>query len=146
MKKYIHYGDETFVPNKFESIKNNQTFNKPKGGLWASPMDSERGWKDFCETEGFREDTLNVSFCFTLKEGAKILLVKDYEDVMNLPRFHGIDSVFGQSMLLVDFEELVKRGYDGMEVKMNHQTYNALYGWDCDSIIIFNPSVIETNL
>ena len=38
--RYIHYGCTSFDKLKFQEIK---------GGLWASPIDAEYGWKDWCE-------------------------------------------------------------------------------------------------
>ena len=38
---YIHYGSKQFDISKFEPIRN--WWNKPHGGLWASPVNAEYG-------------------------------------------------------------------------------------------------------
>ena len=52
---------------------------------------------------------------------------------------------------VIDFEECVRQGYDAIELcwygdeykdKKADNMYFGLYGWDCDSIIILNPSVV----
>lgn len=50
---------------------------------------------------------------------------------------------FGQ-MLRLDFEKMAKAGFDGMEISISKypQLYWFLYGWDVDSICIWNPKVI----
>ena len=47
--------------------------------------------------------------------------------------------------LTIDFEKLASR-YDAIEVLISKdgRLYSALYGWDCDSILILNPNVIIT--
>jgi len=51
--KLIHYGSTSFDPKKFNPVLN--SYIKPTGGLWTSPIDSEFGWKDWCTAEDFRE-------------------------------------------------------------------------------------------
>lgn len=46
MKKYIHYGAKSFIPGFVRQIVNKPLFTKPKGGLWASPVDAKYGWKN----------------------------------------------------------------------------------------------------
>ena len=47
---YIHYGSNKFDINIFKKIKNRPKFVKPEGGLWASRVETEHGWKDWCIT------------------------------------------------------------------------------------------------
>ena len=53
MIKYVHYGSNRFDINIFRKIVNRPLYSKPLGGLWASRVDSKRGWKDWCESEKF---------------------------------------------------------------------------------------------
>ena len=46
MKNYIHYGHTKFDKSVFNKIKNVDCSTKPKGGLWASDVESEHGWKN----------------------------------------------------------------------------------------------------
>ena len=44
----------------------------------------------------------------------------------------------------LDFEKLA-RDYDAIEVLISndYRLNTSLMGWDCDSIIVFNPNIIE---
>ena len=45
-------------------------------------------------------------------------------------------------MCCLDFEKLSK-DYDAIEVIDIGKFYWALYGWDCNSILIMNPDIVE---
>ena len=140
MKKYIHYGPEPFDRDLIEPIRNRQYFTKPWGGLWASPVDAEFGWKQWCEQENFARHRFGHSFIFTLSPEAKVLTISSSLDLHDLPLAG--DSLLDEVQL--DFEELVRQGYDAVELELSRdgKLYWALYGWDCDSIVILNRDVI----
>lgn len=52
--KFIHYGSKEFDKDRFTEIHNIPMCNKPSGGLWASPVGVEFGWKEWCEDNDFR--------------------------------------------------------------------------------------------
>ena len=138
---YIHYGDDTFRTP--DPIQNSKYRNKPRGGLWASREDAEYGWKDWCIAEEFRLDTFDWSFKFRLKDGARVLVLSEKEqlDVLpNLNNFHSKDDPYMDCIL--DFEKL-SRNWDAIELTNCWKFYWALYGWDCDSILIMNPDIVE---
>lgn len=148
-KKYIHYGSPKFVTGLFRAITNCDGFNKPRGGLWASPVDAERSWREWVEGNNFYPETLATSFEFELSAGARVLELTP-ENVWDLPedekafmkRDRRDRNVF--SMVYgIDFEALA-REYDVLECSLSRypSLYWSLYGWDCDSILIMNPDVI----
>lgn len=152
--KYIHYGHTRFDRNAFTQVQNERMFPKPIGGLWASPIDSPWGWKDWCEAEQFKECREENNFTFTLSDDAKILRIYDVDDLKDLPeveippKFRFCCDLYLTKRYYLDFEKLSKE-YDGMEVYIateedgrNGNLYYALYGWDCNSICIFNPDII----
>jgi hypothetical protein len=142
---YIHYGHAQFNPVLFKPIQNYETpFTKPRGGLWASRINAEYGWKDWCEREGYAECRESNSFRFTLKENANVLKINTVDDLRDLPKIKSQFSCLSMWVLL-DYEKLLSDGYDAIEVTIynNGGLYYALYGWDCDSILIMNPAVIE---
>lgn len=151
MKRYIHYGHDRFIPEHFTPIRNRQYFSKPFGGLWASPVDAEYGWKDWCEAENFRECREDNSFTFTLAPVARVLYVAGRSDLKGLPRTGDMESILGgmydvdnpYSLVSLDFERLRNDGWDAVEVTDINRLYWALYGWDCDSILVMNPDIIE---
>ena len=138
---YIHYGDDTF--REMDPIKNLIFRDKPFGGLWASRKDCRFGWKDWCEDEEFRLDTFDRSFEFKLKDGAKVLLLKEVDQLDDLPK---IDNEYDKSnqwtTCNLDFVKLNK-DWDAIELTDSWKFHWALYGWDCDSILIMNPDIVE---
>ena len=143
MKNYIHYGHTKFDKSVFNKIKNVDCSTKPKGGLWASDVEAEHRWKDWCEAEEFRDCKEENSFSFVLSDNAKVLYIDSIDDLKVLPK---IDEKFGMnfsSWILLDFEKLAET-YDAVEVSISSDfdLYYQLYGWDCDSIVIMNPDVV----
>ena len=141
-KTYIHYGNKTFDINKFEKIQNE--WSKPIGGLWASPTNTDFGWKDWCKSEDFRECDEENSFKFKLKEGSKVLLVNKLSDV---DQYITQDSIYCSMCQNLNFEKMIDDGYDAIEL-IHGDNYSGLHfslfnSWDCDSICVFNPDSIE---
>lgn len=151
-RDYVHYGSKIFDPELFKTVRNNRfPRNKPgEGGLWASPVDAEYGWRDFCTNEAFHEESLKQYFIFSLKEGSKIFELIDASDLAEIPRLKPETSAIGlytPSLLkniYPDFEEMVRQGYDAIvyEPKSGpgyESLHYGLYGWDCDCILVLNP-------
>lgn len=83
MAKYIHYGSKVFDKNRFEKVSN--YFIKPRGGFWASRIDSEYGWKEWNDDNKFTTCQKENSFIFTLKDDAKVVELFTAEDLAKLP-------------------------------------------------------------
>lgn len=144
--QYIHYGHTTFDKDKFQQIRNVPIWVKPSGGLWASATDARYGWKDWCEEDEFRECTEENSFIFHFKQGAKVFLIDGLTSLNKLPRRD--TGRFGpNSLYLIDFEQCLRNGIDAIELMLygpaENELYWALYGWDCDSVLVMNPDCIE---
>ena len=146
MTKYIHYGSTSFQPDKFQPIKNKAYGAvKPIGGIWASPIDAKMGWKQWCTSEEFWLDKLDVNFEFSLSDDARVCHIKSVDDLRKLPILQGLDSI----LYCIDFEKAMKK-YDAIELHLSDEVnddylnslYFRLYGWDCDSILIMNPNII----
>lgn len=141
---YEHYfrGEtKEFSPDLIKPIKNIPYFCKPLGGFWASRIDAVYGWRQWCdgEDEPWAEGT---PFIFSLKEDTKVLHIRSVADIPD----HYIDPNTPCSIIrtvILDFEKLAKE-YDAIEIDAGRdsQLYYAFYGWDCDSILIFNPEII----
>ena len=142
-KIYIHYGSDTFKPELIHGPHNNPFRNKPQNAFWASPEDSDHGWKAWCEGEDFHTDRLDKSFRFKLKDGAKIFYVDSMEKERFLPRLKTDCGYI--NIKSYDFDFLKHQGYDAVEVSLTDcwQLYDGMYGWDCDSIAILNPDIVE---
>lgn len=143
--KYIHYGHKKFDIKKFDKIKNRSLGVKPLGGFWGSRIDSDIGWLQWCIGNEFCMEKLKTSFTFILKKNAKVLTIDNYNQLKGLPL--NIDSHLNitLSWITLDFEKLAEE-YDAIEVllsKDRNKLYFGLYGWDCDSIIVMNPKIVE---
>lgn len=147
--EYIHYGHTHFDESLFNKIEN-KPFVKPRGGLWASSIDAEYGWKDWCKSEEFGECKDECSFKFKLSDNANVLHLRSVDDLRGLPRnksLVGFDSI---NKYWLDFESILASGVDAIEIHISEDNsewenslYYALYGWDCDSILIMNKNIVE---
>ena len=131
MKNYIHYGHTKFDKSVFNKIKNVDCSTKPKGGLWASDVEAEHGWKDWCEAEEFRDCKEENSFSFVLSDNAKVLYIESVNDLESLPKGKDKFGLNFSSWYLLDFEKLAET-YDAVEVSISSDfdLYYKLYGWD----------------
>ena len=132
----------------FANIKpiENISRNKPKGGLWLSV---NNGWEKWCESE-MPEWLIGTRYAATLKPDARICWVYDEEDLEalpNNPKAADVIRMFGDFEKFIDFEALTK-DYDAIAVMVQsgdwNCLYNRLYGWDCDSMVVFHPEIIES--
>lgn len=146
----IHYGDDRFRIGDFYPIKNH-SFVKPMGGLWASPEDSQFGWKHWCEAEDFHTNRLKDSFRFTLDIKAKILTINSLKDLISLPTENLVDAKGWTRIswgISLDFEKIAKK-YDAIHLTCSGQYATrfssplSLYGWDCESVLILKPKYIH---
>ena len=141
--KYIHYGHKEFDISKFKQVENQLGMPKPTGGLWASSVDAEYGWKEW-HSDNDIGAKFDEYFEFSLKEDAKVLTITNISQLENLPQ---IKNPLSFSLwVYLDFEKLAEK-YDAIEVVISkdNRLYQQLYTWDCDSILIINPDVIETD-
>lgn len=147
-KIYVHDGHSNFDINLFKHISCRENFNKPLGGLWASPVDSPYTWEQWCLDNNFNytigEDKYfqGEQFRFKLKDNARLLSITSAKQLDELPQIK--NDLTSNIYKILDFKQLEKE-YDAIEVliSMDHQLYWDLYGWDVDSIVVMNPDVIE---
>ena len=145
--EYIHYGSDHFEKDKLLSTMNPaykyRRFDKPHG-LWASPVKSDLGWKNWCENEDYATEKLDESFTFTLKT-CRVLHIRRPGDIE--PYLEKVPPYKGQ---LFDHWKLnlskIYKNFDAMELHLSenwrlHDT-DIFYSWDVDSIVIWNPDVI----
>jgi len=135
----VHYGDDEYMSNKFEPIKDVPYRNKPKGGLWTSPLDCKWGWKDWCITENFG----NIEKYFVIRFTGTVFKIDSYQDAMELPWIEQ-----GSTHFLV-FQPLVLMGIDAVYLTENGEDETrfsdpkSLYGWDCETVLVMNPECIN---
>lgn len=135
----ITYGLGDFDHESFKPVQND--WIKPKGGLWASPIESEYGWKHFCEENEWNLDGLRTSFEFTFK--GLCVVIDSFEDLRDL---YWIEKPLRINM--VDFERLQREGIQGVLLTTcglgnTKFTDPNLYGWDCESLLVMDRTCIK---
>ena len=127
--------------SKIRPINNQDYRNKPSGGLWSSPINSNFGWKDWCECEQFQLDRLETHFTFSFN--GNVLTINSPGDLYQMPWIATNEPFFIQ---YPDFEKLAK-SFDAIwltDLGQDSTRFSKpnLYGWDCESVLIMNPTKI----
>ena len=148
---YVHYGHNKYDEDQFVPIQNFIKWVKPNGGLWASPVESPHGWKNWNETSNYMQCDEKNSFKFKLKADTKVLVLDSLESLQRLVP-DGKSSINGYvegitedtKQYYLNFEVLARR-YDAIlyEVSKCHELYWVLYGGDCDSLLVLIKDKIE---
>lgn len=138
---FVHYGHDRFVPELFMPITNVMAWVKPNGGLWSSDVASEYSWKDWCEIEHFHPEKYDSKFFFfKVKGDARIFHLRTIDDLCNAPEAPNLREL--KSNYFIDFEKLAQY-YDAIDYYETPELHYPLYGWDCDSFLVMNPSIIR---
>ena len=135
----ITYGMGDIKPEMVDPIQN-RCFIKPDGGLWASPVGSKYGWKEWCLEENFDPNRIESSFTFQYEGN---ILVIDSEGDLNKLTWEALSPVCSP-----DFEQMLNDGVDAIwltekgqwETRLTHP--KNLYGWDYERVLIMNPNGI----
>ena len=137
----IHYGSSKYAPELFCSIGDVPFFVKPHGGLWASPVNSNWGWKEWCEAEEY--GSLNESFKFEFS--GRLLVIDTITDLDKLAwietsscHFITFQAMCLGGAFLYDAIMLTEKG----ERETRFSRPRSLYGWDCECVLILNPETI----
>lgn len=131
----IHYGEKQYQPSKIKPIENEGCV-KPKGGLWTSPINSNWGWKDWCESENFRDCNEANSFKLKFKPDAKIIIIDSLKDLLGLPKYNYHEKQYPDFELLATMCDAIWLTEKGQNE--THLSHPSLYGWDCESVLIIN--------
>jgi hypothetical protein len=147
----VTYGcGNVFDPNKWNPIKNRLYFNKPDGGLWASPFDTTYGWIDWCKDENFGD----LSTLFKFLYSGNTIIIDSKDDLLDLPfqerpqHKKNSSGLFG--FKVINFQSLANFAIDGIylthqgesETRYLHGLDGGLYGWECECILIMNKNSI----
>lgn len=142
---YIHYGHDSFDPVYLLSTMNPvykyRRRDKPHG-LWASPVDCKWGWKDWCESEDYSTGPLDKSFTFELKT-CRVLHVRKPKDIE--PYVERVSEGYLFDHCKLNLAKIYNE-YDAMELHLSEnwrlRDIEVFYGWDVDSIVVWNPDVV----
>ena len=125
-----HFSAKPFRLNR-SKIYLQRTDFKPEG-FWVSD-ESKEGWKQWCQAEGFRVDTLKYCFEITL-DPKKLLIIKTAKQLEKFNAEYGIER-------LIDWRRVSKE-YQGVLItpyqwKFRHG-FIWYYTWDCASGCIWD--------
>lgn len=162
---YVSFGEnEQYDPDKFENpmpeIKTQSdewkkkywpmSVNKPYGGIWASPVNSENGWLDFAGSAFKKRYSDPHHFVFKLAPNANIYIIDTLEDLKRICKEYNLYLGFDSSKSMSS-RILLQNGYDGVFVTehaaatlryIDDPTINNLDSWDVESICVLNKDVI----
>ncbi len=143
------YKDDA-LKGDFKLNDSNALDNKPKG-LWLS---WNNGWEKWSLGENFggpanKKD--NVCLNAKLKSNLKLWCINSFNDFMEVwNKFTDKDPTIFNIITIKEnnfWEWLKNKEYDGVALTDKGQWATRfktwLYGWDCASIVIFNPKNIE---
>ena len=161
-KNLILLGKDKIEEKRFDRVKNKAFQNKPLGGLWTSPEQSKWGWKDFVISEEYRKEYyLSNLLLITLKDSSRIYKIDNEFDFMSCPfrklketEKEAYFNLYGGS--IIDFEKL-SESYDALWVTERAINENSswicsggeykyigpLFGWDVETVLLFNLDCIE---
>lgn len=155
-RTFIHYGCKEFDKSKFNPITNERLggLGKPFGGFWACDIHTQYGWKEYCrDNEMYPADSPRItqSFCFQLKEDARILHLETPDDFEFLPiklsefkeeRRHNRYMSDRDRFRYVNWEAVRDIGIDAVEYIRTPYGHSIFYTWDFDSLLVLNPEAI----
>jgi hypothetical protein len=154
---YVHYGSNTYDRGQHKKVSERNMY-KPNGGYWASSMASEFSWRDWASKEDFCEYQDDDCVQFKLTPNARVLKLETPEDIEWLAAQYGkqrdhIDVMgcffgapsslqrIGLGDVMLDWKSIAM-DFDGVDYSFS-KLRNTLFSWDCDSVVIFNPAVVE---
>lgn len=149
----IHHGSRDFYKDRFKMITNGSPgWCKPHGGLWTSPINSEWGWKDWCRSEKFAIGRLCSHFTMRFWKNTRVYKIDNLDDLKALPFQDPPDWAKDLKFFSnkPDFEEILKEGVQAIwltkegERRTRWGLEYSLYGWDCETVLILDPSCIKT--
>lgn len=150
--RLISYGlGNEYRPELWKPVQN-RDHNKPKGGLWASPVGCEWGWKEWCEAEDWGDLSTSFEFEFT----GQTLVINSQKEAEAMPwRSLGWATSLSQFRYqFPDFEHMAREGIEAIhltdrgqeETRFSMLGYGlGLYGWDCESVLVMRREGIRVS-
>ena len=144
-KLYIHFGLDHFDKEKFKKVKNRKLGLKPQYGLWGSPVETERSWKQWCEENDFRECRADNCFYFRINS-LQVYEIKNKEDFNGLPckTQPGIFENVYPDAKCINFEALQQGGCSALDITIK-DIDEYLPGYDCDCILVLDDRDLVVN-
>ncbi|MEG1482570.1 MAG: hypothetical protein RSC42_09175 [Clostridium sp.] len=148
-KVFIHFGTDRLITVKAQNVNHNGSLYKPCGAFWSStytPNEEFRSeWECFCSYNCLSEKTFEKYVLFKLEKNARILLINSKRDFRMVAKIFPLESEQDfETLHFLDYNKISEH-YDGIYLSKEGQaqTYFELYGWDMESLALFNLDVIR---
>jgi len=144
--KLIHYSSAQV--NKVRSVEQKSASEMKPEGFWFSVEDGD-GWKDWCESEGFRLDDFKVEHEVILVPDASILRLSSPQDIDTFSAKYKNIQESPYSYLQIDWRSVARR-YQGIIIapyqwaRRLYQGCNWYYGWDCSSGCVWDAAAVKS--
>ena len=158
--KLLHYNEEPVLKLEERSYdQKEQRWQAKPVGLWLSVEEVESedhnyNWKQWCEAEGYRLQTLKCAHEVILKEDANILHLKTAKEVFEFTKKYQLKT----RELEADWHwdtyqitwDIVKQQYQGIIISPYQWDCRLAiesswyYGWDCSSGCVWDLKCIES--
>lgn len=160
--RFLTIGKREFKKELLDKKNLEIMFKKPRGCFWGSLYEPERKYKsDWCRwvCDNMSSGYYTYGITYSLKEDSKVYIINEKKDLEELLIKYNAkndsESSFIRHILEMDrssdlFTDIVDwikvaEDYDAVYLteKGADKLYFDLYGWDCGSIAIFNPDIVE---
>ena len=142
------YDGFSYVANQVSKVHNGWAgMTKPYGGFWLSVDGSWERWCEVEEPSWISHGTYEVK----VADDARIYAISSMADLEPLPKrklaasgTDGLGPGFSLMGMPIDFEAM-SESYDGVLVDFGNgdaELWRAMYGWDCDSVLLFSADAI----
>lgn len=152
----MHYAE---LPVSFDAArtyeqKQPRLFGKPEG-FWVS-VTGEDDWPSWCESEEFRQSTLQAAHRVELAAGANFLRIDSTVGIDSLTARFAVQTEYERrwahrgdtpAKWPIDWQRVAEQ-WDGIIIApyqwARRNTHDWYYGWDCASGCIWNLAAIES--
>ena len=144
----VHYTHEQ--PWSIRPIQIENLWVKPKGGIYASPMNCKESWAAWCRTENFGLSPHKVYLLVDISKAITIDQVSDLGKLAwtKLPRSWGLQEIPDYETMRDSGVEVIYLTAAGQwatrfaDIDSGMVLGHNLYGWDCECLLIMSERAI----
>jgi hypothetical protein len=141
---------------KNPNMKDEGYWCKPIGGIWASPVHSDFGWKEWLSENSSFSDRIKFDKLIPVEldvDISKFIIINNPKDLDKLSWYKFLPDDPISRIENIDFEKMKREGVEGIFLTEQGQkstwmpyiqtgSFRNLYGWDCESLLIMNERCI----
>ena len=147
----VHYTNEKDWGLRPIRLRARPGMMKPRGGIWASPLGCDFGWREWCKEGRLRFlKPYRVYLEVTLERALLVNQVEDLDKLLWTPLLPGVTTISQRP----DWGAMKRRGIDVVYVTeageratrfsafRDRYSGRGLYGWDCESLLILRERAV----